>query len=66
MTEAFGFLNAGPNAKLGVILGLYWGYFGILENRMETTIEGLGFRVMAFWLASSNLGFSVSGSGLVF
>ena len=22
---------------------LYWGYIGILENKMETTISGLGF-----------------------
>ena len=23
---------------IGVILGLYWGYMGIMENKMETTI----------------------------
>ena len=23
---------------------LYWGYVGILEKKMETTIEGFGFR----------------------
>ena len=28
------------------MLGLYWGYIGIMENKMETTIEGLGFRVV--------------------
>ena len=25
---------------IGIILGLYWGYIGIMENKMETT----GFR----------------------
>ena len=32
---------------IGVILGLYlgyWGYIGIMEKKMETTIWGLGFR----------------------
>ena len=24
----------------GVILGLCWGYLGIMENKMETTAEG--------------------------
>ena len=28
-----------------VILGFYWGFIGIMENRMETTICYLGFRV---------------------
>ena len=23
---------------------VYWGYIGIMENKMETTILGLGFR----------------------
>ena len=26
---------------IGVILGLYWDYIGMLENEMETTIGGL-------------------------
>ena len=26
-------------------MGLYRGYIGIMEKRMETTISGLGFRV---------------------
>ena len=26
-------------------LGLYWGFFGIMEKDMETTISRLGFRV---------------------
>ena len=25
------------------ILGLYWGCIGTMENKMETTIHGLGF-----------------------
>ena len=29
---------------IGVVLGLYRGYIGILEKNMETTIEGSGFR----------------------
>ena len=24
---------------IGVILGLYWGYLGIMEKKMETTIR---------------------------
>ena len=24
---------------------IYWGHMGIMENKMETTIQGLGFRV---------------------
>ena len=30
---------------LGYILGLHRGYSGIMENKMETTIQGLGFGV---------------------
>ena len=26
------------------ILGFYWGYIGIMESKMETTIKGLGYR----------------------
>ena len=26
---------------IGVILGIYWGYIGIMEKKMETTITGL-------------------------
>ena len=29
---------------MGVILGFYWDYIGIMEKKMETTISGLGFR----------------------
>ena len=28
-----------------MILGMYCGHIGIMENRIETAIEGLGFRV---------------------
>ena len=27
------------------ILGLYWRYIGIMEKKMEATIQGLGFRI---------------------
>ena len=26
---------------IGYILGLYWGYIGIMENKMETTIHNV-------------------------
>ena len=29
---------------IGVLLRFYWGYLRITEKKMETTIEGLGFR----------------------
>ena len=29
------------SVSIGVILGLYWGYIGIMEEKMGTTIEGL-------------------------
>ena len=32
---------------IGYILGLYWGYIWMMEDKMETTISGLGFR--SFW-----------------
>ena len=25
--------------------GIYWGYIGMMKNKMETTFQGLGFRV---------------------
>ena len=28
-------------------LGIYWGYIGIIEKKMETTISGLGFKAYA-------------------
>ena len=40
------FLNLRDARHLGYIevtLGLYWGYIGIMEKKMETTIWGLGF-----------------------
>ena len=27
------------------VIAVYWGYTGIMENKMETTIQGVGFRV---------------------
>ena len=27
---------------MGIILGLCWGYIGIVEKKMETTLEGFG------------------------
>ena len=39
---------SGRSATLGIgwfrMLGLYWGYIGIMEKKMETTI--IGFRVI--------------------
>ena len=32
------------NPHIGYILELYWGFVGIMEKKMETTIMGLGFR----------------------
>ena len=40
--------------KAGILRGLYWGYIGIMEHSMETTIlgyiefrvHGLGFRAL--------------------
>ena len=29
---------------IGVVLGLCWGYLGIMQNNMEATILGVGFR----------------------
>ena len=31
--------------------GLYWGYIGIMEKKMETTIWGLGVNIMG-WLGA--------------
>ena len=40
--------HRGLGLPIGDILGLYWGYMGIMEKKMETTIMddffGLGFR----------------------
>ena len=30
---------------IGVILGLYWGYTGIMEKKMETTVKEIRYRV---------------------
>ena len=29
---------------VGAILAIYWGFIGLMEKKMETTILGLGFR----------------------
>ena len=31
--------------ETGIIYGVYWGYIGVMEKKVETTIQGLGFRV---------------------
>ena len=31
---------------LGVIYGLYWGYIGIMEKKMETTIVHCGYLLL--------------------
>ena len=34
---------------IGVIFGFYWGYMGIMEKKMETTImDYIGFRGLGF------------------
>ena len=45
-------------------LGLYWGYIGIVENKMETTIQSLGFRawVLGSLLTVNGRGFRVQGT----
>ena len=35
------------NVKI-TLLGLYWGFVGIMKNKMVTAIYGLGFRVLGF------------------
>ena len=57
---------------MGVILGLYWGYIGIMENRTETTIVSWGIiGIMENKIALGApiefcLGFRVWGLGLGF
>ena len=36
-------METGIVGSIGVIVGLYWGYIGIMEKKMETTV--FGFRV---------------------
>ena len=57
---------------IGVILGLYWGYIGIMEKKMETTImenqmEKNIENYMETWIIMVYLkGFRVKGLGLRF
>ena len=46
-------------SPIGVIFGLCWGYIGRMDNKMEATIHGLGFR--NFELRVYGLGFRCSG-----
>ena len=39
------------------MMGLYWGYFGIMEKKMENTIWGLGL-----WVRNLRLEFGVMRS----
>ena len=41
-------METGIVGSIGVIVGLYWGYIGIMEKKMETTVLGLGFRDEGF------------------
>ena len=45
--------------RIGVILGLYWGYTGIMESKMETTIIGFLLR-LAIYRASAVVWTSVA------
>ena len=41
--------NGNPGSLLKGYIGVYLGCFiGIMEKKMETTIQGLGFRVIAY------------------
>ena len=31
------------------IIGIYWGYMGIMENKMETTIGIIGYILGLYW-----------------
>ena len=42
ISSGWGYQN---RIRVWVILGLYWGYIGIMENRMEITIWGLVLRL---------------------
>ena len=45
-------------------MGLHRGYIGMMEKKMETTIEGVGFRVQGLGFRVQGLGFRVQGLGL--
>ena len=37
---------------IGVILGLYWGYIGVMDEKMETTIMGYILHFGSFTLVT--------------
>ena len=37
--------NGKENGTDYMIMGIYWGYIGIMEKKMEATIYGFGCRV---------------------
>ena len=42
----FHVLKVGQRSQSSEYTGVYGGYIGIMEKKMETTISGLGFRVL--------------------
>ena len=56
-----------PQTYVGVVLGLYEGKIGIMENKKEATLMGyigfrvLSFRVLALGFYRLGLGFRVEG-----
>ena len=53
-------LQESPSSRLGYLKrflsGLYEGCIGITEKKMETTVQGLGFRDWGFGTAVSGFG----------
>ena len=48
---------------IGVILGLYWDYIEIMEDKMKITIFGLGLGFRVQGLGFRGLGLGVQGLG---
>ena len=45
---------------IGYILGLYWGYMGIMEKKMEATIVVyIGYRIWGIWVKDFNLSYRI-------
>ena len=58
MLRGSGFRSQGFRDYTGVILGLHWGYIGIMEKKLENYYLGFrGFRVLGPGLRVCNLGF---------
>ena len=42
--------------ETGIVLGLYWGYIGIMEKKMETTIVYWGYTRVILGVSWGNVG----------